>query len=99
MSDYGAYLDASENAWRTRYGGRRDAPQHRNIPASVDCNLDLGERIVEKLKSEIGAEQTAELLESYALKANGLQPSGQQGVIDLDCDDSDAEVAKVPYGF
>ena len=96
MSSYAAFLDASENAAKRHQGIGR---LHRNVPASLDSNLDHGDRIVTKLTSEIGVERTAELLQSLAKKANGSQPSGEHGVVDLDSDDDDAEVAKVPYGF
>jgi len=99
MSSYTAFLDASANAGKTSKGGQRFEPRHRNVPVSLDSKLDHGERIVAKLTSEIGAEKTAELLESLAKKANGSQPSGEQGVVDLDSDDDGAALAKVPYGF
>ena len=107
MSSYAAFLDASENAGRTSYAAFLDASEnagrtskvHRNVPASLDSTLDYGERIVAKLTSEIGPEKTAELLASQAKLANGSQPSGEQGVVDLDSDDDDAAYAKVPYGF
>ena len=76
---------------KTSKGGQRFGTRHRNDPVSLDSNLDHGERIVAKLTSEIGAETTAELLQSLANKANGSQPSGEQGVVDVDSDDDDAE--------
>ena len=91
MSSYAAFLDASEKAGKTSKGGQRFGTRHRNVPVSLDSNLDHGERIVAKLTSEIGAETTAELLQSLANKANGSQPSGEQGVVDVDSDDDDAE--------
>ena len=72
------YTDDVENVWLS-------------ICRSAYSNLDHGERIVAKLTSEIGAETTAELLQSLANKANGSQPSGEQGVVDVDSDDDDAE--------
>ena len=51
-----------------------------------------------KLTSEIGAEKTAEMLDQLAKKANGSQPSGKQGVLDLVSDDDD-DLVKVPHAF
>ena len=86
MSTYAAFLDASENAGKkSKWSSKgKSGPEGRNVTPCLDAKLNQGERIVEKLTSEIGPEKTAALLQSLAQKANGSQPSGEKGVVDLD---------------
>ena len=97
---YAAFLRAASD---------RDDPQERK-PAksqhvhegmSLDGKIDMGERIVACLTCEIGSEKTAELLEHFAKKGAGSQPSS----VELTADEvpvdliEDDDGKRVPYGF
>ena len=79
---------------------------HKRDHIRLDAQIDLAERIVISLKSEIGNQNTAALLVSWG-KKHGSQPSraiddGEFRVVD-DSDDGATDhshsVKRVPYGF
>jgi hypothetical protein len=97
---YAAFLRAASD--RDDPQERKPAKsQHVNEGMSLDGKIELGERIVACLTCEIGSEKTAELLEHFAKKGAGSQPSS----VELTADEvpvdliEDDDGKRVPYGF
>ena len=109
MSSYIAFLDAAADAGKPEARGtkRLSMPVHRNEAPTLDSQSDHAERIVARLTSEAGAEETSKLLEALAKKeieslrrrskvdADGSQPSA----VDLTAGDDDDEDFSVPHCF
>ena len=85
---------------------------HRNDGATLDSQLNLGERIANKLMSEVGADEASKRSRALARKANGqrhgrphLDEDGAQPSFpnvaksDGDDDGEKAPALLVPYGF
>ena len=114
MASYAEFLDAAVAAARPRAGTNRKGCMalHRNGGVTLDSQLDLAERIVDKLMSEVGADETSKRLMALARKANaprhgrphldvdGVQPSFAKVTESDDDDDGKKEPAlRVPHGF
>ena len=85
---------------------------HRNDGATLDSQLNLGERIANKLMSEVGADEASKRLRALARKTHaqrhgrphldedGAQPSFLNVVKSGDDDDGEkAPALLVPHGF
>ena len=111
MTSYLAFREAVDVAAHPEKGSKRRPakPSHRNDAPTLDTNLDNAERIVARLASEIGEEQTSQLLEALAKKEMEARRrfskvdaySAQPSCLDLtaDDDDDDEDLSHVPYGF
>ena len=64
MASYIAFLDAAAAAGKPEERGKKrlSMPVYRNEAPTLDSQLDHAERIVARLTSEIGAEETSKLL-------------------------------------
>ena len=108
-ASYAEFLDAAAAAARPRAGTHRRGcrPVHRNDGQALDAQLDLAERIVDKLMSEVGAAETSKRLMVLGRKEHALRHGpahldgdGAQPVFVGDDDDGEKEPANlVSHGW